>query len=263
MNPTLTPELIAGLSLFALVSSLTPGPNNMMLLASGANFGFRRTLPHLMGVSVGFIVLLAIVGLGLGAVFAAYPPLHTVLQVMGGLYLVWLAWKIGTAKGIGGGGDGSGRPMSFLQAAAFQWVNPKAWAMALGAATTYAPQQHYVANILVVSLLFGAINLPCCGSWATLGTVMRRFLTRPGVLRMFNLVMAALLLASLYPVVGELAHAFAAAPRSGAQVHPGNDLRRGAVGLAQGFVSPAVESAAEGAGGSARLQILMETPHPE
>ena len=200
----LTPELLAGLCLFALATSLTPGPNNMMLLASGANFGFRLTLPHLLGVSLGFVLLVWIVGLGLGAVFAAFPPLHTVLQVLGGLYLVYLAWKIGTAKGIGTGKGEAGRPMTFAQAAAFQWVNPKAWTMALGAATTYAPRAQYVVNILVVGLVFGAINLPCCGSWATLGTLMRRFLSRPGILRAFNLVMAALLLASLYPVVGEL-----------------------------------------------------------
>ena len=200
----LTPELLAGLCLFALATSLTPGPNNMMLLASGANFGFRLTLPHLLGVSMGFVLLVWIVGLGLGAVFAAYPPLHTVLQVLGGLYLVYLAWKIGTATGIGAGTGEAGQPMTFAQAAAFQWVNPKAWTMALGAATTYAPRAHYVVNILIVGLVFGVINLPCCGSWATLGTVMRRFLSRPGILRAFNAVMAALLLASLYPVAAEL-----------------------------------------------------------
>ncbi|HTK34888.1 MAG TPA: LysE family translocator [Caulobacteraceae bacterium] len=203
---SLSPVLLAGLSLFALVSSLTPGPNNMMLLASGANFGLRRTIPHLMGVSLGFVLLVWIVGLGLGAVFAAWPPLHAVLQILGGLYLAYLAWKIATASGIGGGASAA-RPMTFLQAAAFQWVNPKAWAMALGATTTYAPQQHYVANILVVGAVFGAINMPCVALWASLGTVMRRFLSRPGILRLFNYGMAALLLISLYPVVGELMRA--------------------------------------------------------
>jgi threonine/homoserine/homoserine lactone efflux protein len=148
-----------------------------------------------------------IVGLGLGAVFAAYPPLHTVLQILGGLYLLYLAWKIGSAKGVGTGKGDTGKPMTFLQAAAFQWVNPKGWAMALGATTTYAPRQHYVANVLVVGLVFGAINLPSVSFWTTLGTVMRRFLDRPGVLRAFNLTMAALLILSLYPVVGELMRA--------------------------------------------------------
>ena len=127
------------------------------------------------------------------------------LQVAGGLYLVYLAWKIATAKGIGSG-QSTGRPMTFLAAVAFQWVNPKAWAMALGATTTYAPPAHYVVNILIVGAVFGAINMPCVGAWASLGTVMRRFLDRPGVLLAFNWTMAVLLLVSLYPVVGELIH---------------------------------------------------------
>ena len=257
----LTPELIAGLSLFALATSLTPGPNNMMLLASGANFGFRRSVPHLLGVALGFVVLVVVVGLGLGAIFTAWPALHAALQVLGGLYLLYLAWKIGASYGIGGGGTGPARPLTFLQAAAFQWVNPKGWAMALGATATYAPREHYVANILVVGLVFGCINLPSVGCWTTLGTVMRRFLDRPGVLRAFNLTMAALLVASLYPVAGELVQAWRAA--SGPKVEPAHDLRGGAVGLAKGLIRPAVEGAPERPGGSARLQILMEATHAE
>jgi threonine/homoserine/homoserine lactone efflux protein len=201
--PSLTLELLLGLCVFALATSLTPGPNNTMLLASGANFGLKRSIPHALGVSAGFLILLISVGLGLGALFAAWPPLHTGLQVVGSLYLVYLAWKIATTKGIGAG-EAGGRPMSFLAAVAFQWVNPKAWAMALGAVTAYAPPQHYVANVVIVGLVFAAINLPCIGLWTGLGVVMRRFLDRPGVLRLFNVAMALLLLASLYPVVKDL-----------------------------------------------------------
>ena len=199
----LTPELLAALALFAFVSSITPGPNNTMLMASGANFGFRASIPHLLGVSGGFFVLVVAVGLGLGGLFSAYPELHDILSAAGGLYLLWLAWKIATSKGMATSG-GSGRPQTFLQAAAFQWVNPKAWAMALGAVTANAPREHYVANILAVSLIFVAINLPCVMSWTGFGVGLRRFLDKPAVLRGFNIVMALLLVASLVPLALEL-----------------------------------------------------------
>ena len=200
---SLTPELLAALALFAFVSSITPGPNNTMLMASGANFGFRASIPHMMGVSGGFLLLVVAVGLGLGGLFAAYPELHDVLAVAGGLYLLWLAWKIATSSGLGAGEAGA-RPQTFLQAAAFQWVNPKAWAMALGAVTAYAPRDGYVANILVVSVIFTAINLPCVASWTGFGVGLRRFLDRPAVLRAFNVGMALLLVLSLLPVALEL-----------------------------------------------------------
>ena len=200
---SLTPELLAALALFAFVSSITPGPNNTMLMASGANFGFRASIPHMIGVSGGFLLLVVAVGLGLGGLFAAYPELHDVLAVAGGLYLLWLAWKIAISSGLGTGEAGA-RPQTFLQAAAFQWVNPKAWAMALGAVTAYAPRDGYVANILVVSVIFTAINLPCVASWTGFGVGLRRFLDRPAVLRAFNVGMALLLVLSLLPVALEL-----------------------------------------------------------
>lgn len=200
---SMTPELIAALALFAVVSSITPGPNNTMLMASGANFGFRATIPHALGVSLGFFVLVMAVGLGLGGLFKAYPILHDILSVVGGAYLLWLAWKVATSKGMGVGKAGAA-PQTFLQAAAFQWVNPKAWAMALGAVTAYAPSQNYAANILVVSAIFTAINLPCVSIWTGFGVGLRRFLDRPAVLRTFNIAMALLLVASLVPLFLEL-----------------------------------------------------------
>ncbi len=194
----LSPQLTAALAMFAFVSSITPGPNNTMLMASGANFGFRATGPHLAGVALGFAFMIAAVGLGLGGVFAAFPQLHAVLAVAGGLYMLWLAWKIATAKGIGGGPSVS-RPMTFWQAAAFQWVNPKAWAMALSAVTTYAPKENYAVNVVLVSLVFFAVNGPCVATWTGFGVGMRRFLDRPAALRAFNVTMAVLLVASLAP----------------------------------------------------------------
>ena len=208
----MSPDLFAAFVLFAAVSSITPGPNNTMLLASGANFGLARTLPHLIGVSAGFLLLLLCVGLGLGGLFAAWPPLHGVLQTAGALYLIYLAWKIGTAKGLGGEAAQS-RPFSFWQAVAFQWVNPKAWAMALGAMTTYAPKTGYVAGVLEISAVFAVVNLPCLFVWAGSGVALRRFLNRPAVLRAFNVAMAVLLLASLYPTVAGWAEALIAIGR--------------------------------------------------
>lgn len=195
-------ELLAALALFAFVSSITPGPNNTMLLASGANFGIRRSLPHMLGVWIGFMVLILSCGLGLGALFAAFPPLHAALKLAGGLYLLWLAWKIARSDGIGGGAS-SAQPMTFLQAAAFQWVNPKAWAMAIGAVATYAPRDHYLVGIVLVTLVSGTVNLPAIAVWMALGTAIRRFLDRPKTLRAFNWTMAALLVASLYPLAAE------------------------------------------------------------
>ena len=197
----MTAQLLLAFVLFAFATAGTPGPNNMMLLASGANFGFRRTAPQILGISAGLGVMVAAMGLGLGGVFRAFPVLHEVLKWVGGGYMLWLAWKIATAKGISERGAGS-KPMTFLQAAGFQWVNPKAWAMALTAATTYMPDGSTVA-VFFVAGTFMLVGAPCSAAWAGFGLGMRRFLDRPPVLRAFNLTMAALLVASLYPLVVE------------------------------------------------------------
>ncbi|MBP6015050.1 MAG: LysE family translocator [Alphaproteobacteria bacterium] len=192
--------MLLALAAFCFVSSITPGPNNMMLLASGANFGFRRTLPHMLGVSLGFAAMVFAVGMGLGSVFTAYPPLYDVLRVAAIIYMLWLAWRIATANGLGDGGDAA-RPMTFLEAVAFQWINPKAWAMALGATAAFVTPEAFVAGVAIVTVVFAAINLPCIASWAGFGVVLRRFLDRPRALRAFNVTMAVLLVASLYPMV--------------------------------------------------------------
>ena len=192
-------ELILALAAFAFVSSITPGPNNLMLMASGANYGFRRTLPHMLGVGLGFMVMLLLVGLGLIQVFDAYPVSYTVLKVVSAAYLLFLAWKIATAAAQNSS-EQNGRPFTFLQAAAFQWVNPKAIAMAFTAITVYAPSRDLSA-VLVVALVFGGINFPCVSSWTVLGQQMKRFLMAPWRLRAFNIVMAVLLLGSLIPML--------------------------------------------------------------
>ncbi|CAN5897315.1 LysE family translocator [soil metagenome] len=201
---SLTPQLLAALTLFAFVNSITPGPNNTMLMASGANFGFRATVPHLCGVAIGFGVMVAAVGLGLGGLFIAFPGLHEILAIVGCLYMICLAWKIANAKGIAAGQAG-GKPQTFWQAAAFQWVNPKAWAMAVGAITTYAPAEHYNLNVLLVALVFLSVNAPSVAIWTGFGVALRRFLDRPSVMKTFNITMAVLLLASLIPLAMEFA----------------------------------------------------------
>ena len=195
----MTFDAFLALALFAFVSSATPGPNNLMLMASGANFGFRRTVPHMLGVGLGFVVMVVLVGVGLIQVFDAYPISHTILKAVSVLYLLFLAWKIATAAPVASGGS-KGTPMTFLQAAAFQWVNPKAWSMALTAVTVYSPGRGLWA-IAAVALVFGVINLPSVSTWTMLGQGMARLLTKRTRLRAFNWTMAALLVASLYPVL--------------------------------------------------------------
>ncbi|MCL6283311.1 LysE family translocator [Ruegeria sp. 2012CJ41-6] len=184
---------------FAFVSSITPGPNNLMLMASGANFGFRRTIPHMLGVGIGFALMIALVGAGLLGLFDMFPLSYAILKTCSVVYLLYLAWKIATAAPVDRQTE-AGTPMRFLQAVAFQWVNPKAWAMALTAISIYAPDRSIPA-ILLVAAIFGAINLPCISSWTVLGQQLARILRYPRQLRIFNGVMAALLVASLYPVL--------------------------------------------------------------
>ncbi|MBB96807.1 MAG: hypothetical protein CML68_19690 [Rhodobacteraceae bacterium] len=195
----MTHELFAALALFAFVSSITPGPNNLMLMASGANFGFRRTVPHMLGIGIGFTLMVLLVGVGLARVFTAFPVLHQVLKVVSIAYLLYLAWKIAHAAPVAGAGA-EGRPMTFLQAAAFQWVNPKAWTMAVTATTVYAPSQTIPAMALV-ALVFGAVNLPSVSTWTLAGQQLARWLTSPARLAAFNWTMAALLVGSLIPVL--------------------------------------------------------------
>ncbi|UVL00316.1 LysE family translocator [Pseudomonas sp. B21-048] len=200
---TLSLDLLLGFALFALVTSITPGPNNTMLLASGVNFGFNRTIPHMLGVTCGFFVLVVAVGFGLGAVFQTYPLLYTTLRYVGAAYLLYLAWKIAHSGPVAEDEQGEGKPISYLGAAAFQWVNPKAWIMAIGAISTYTPMQGYFTNVIVIAAVFALINLPSVSVWAGCGTLLRNVLRDRRWLRLFNWGMALLLVASLYPLLLE------------------------------------------------------------
>jgi threonine/homoserine/homoserine lactone efflux protein len=197
----MTAEILLALLGFAFVTSITPGPNNLMLLASGANFGLQRTLPHMLGIGAGVVVLVALTGIGAARLFDLWPPAETLLTAAGALWLCWLAWRIAHAAPPTQD-TASGRPLTFLQAAAFQWVNPKAWTMALTAVTLYAPDRS-LAAVLTVAAVFGAVNLPSVSLWAVLGLHVGRWLHTPTRLRIFNLTMAMLLLASLWPVLAK------------------------------------------------------------
>ncbi|SHM41300.1 LysE family translocator [Phytopseudomonas punonensis] len=200
----MTLELLLAFVAFAFVTSVTPGPNNMMLLASGVNFGLRRSVPHMLGISLGFMVLVMCVGFGLGQVFEQVPALYTVLRYVGAAYLLYLAWKIAGSGAPDSTAGERGKPFTFLQAAAFQWVNPKAWVMAIGAITTYTPQENFLVNVLLIAGLFALVNCPSVGLWTVAGSLLRNWLRNPRVLRAFNIGMAVMLVASLYPIFADM-----------------------------------------------------------
>ena len=196
-------QLTIAFIVFGAAMLFTPGPNNIMLMASGLNYGFRRTLPHVAGVTLGFSFLVAVIGLGLGAVFEAYPVLHTILKYAGTVYLVYLAVMIARSGPAETDNVGEGRPMTFLGAAMFQWINVKGWVIAVGAVTAYAAIAAYPLNIVMLSVLLFVIGLGSSLSWVVLGTSLQPLVRSPRAVRIFNIVMAMLLLASLYPVLKE------------------------------------------------------------
>ncbi|WP_374369412.1 LysE family translocator [Dongia sp.] len=196
-------ELVLTLVPFAISMAATPGPNNVLVAASATNFGLRRTLPSVFGVVLGFGLMILLVGLGLGQVLERFPLLHTGLKYAGAAYLLYLAWRIANA---GGGATASGgaaardtsRPPSFIEGALFQWVNPKAWIVALGAIATYTVAEISLAlQAMVIASVFVVVALPSVGAWALLGAGAARFLQTPRRLRAFNLAMASLLIFSI------------------------------------------------------------------
>lgn len=195
----MTTDIFFALALFAFSTVFTPGPNNLMLMSTGANFGLRRSVPHLTGVAYGFPLMILMIGVGVMQLFDAWPVSYVVLRVASVAYILWLAWKIATSappEDV----SSDARPLTFLQAAGFQWVNPKAWSMALGAITLYATSRDYSA-IVWVAATYAVIGTASALTWTVLGTGVRRLLTRPERLRIFNWIMAALLVASMIPVL--------------------------------------------------------------
>ena len=199
-------ESMLALMGFAFVTSITPGPSNLILLAASANFGFRRSLPLVLGLSLGFLCMLLIVGFGIGQVLRANEGLYTALKFLSLIYILWLAWKIARSSLLNSehGGTAS-RPVTFLQMALLQWVNPKAWAVALTVTVAYTTPANYGASLLMMTLVFGIVNLPSVSAWAVFGSVLRKILRNPVKVRAFNRLMAVMLVASMLPVVLNLA----------------------------------------------------------
>jgi threonine/homoserine/homoserine lactone efflux protein len=196
-------DLLVALVTFCVVTLFTPGPNNIMLMTSGLNFGAGRTVPHLFGVCLGFAAMVAGVGFGLGTLFQTWPALYPILKYAGATYLLYLAWKIANAGPVNTSDGTAGTPMTFLQAVAFQWVNPKAWVMAVGAISAYGAVATFPSNVLIMSSLYGVLGFASGTTWLGFGLALQRIIKNPANVRLFNIIMALLLVASLYPIFAE------------------------------------------------------------
>lgn len=197
----MTYQTILAIALFSFVGSVSPGPSNFMLLASGTNFGFRRTLPQIFGITIGFSSVLLAVGFGLGTLVHAYPPVGLLFKIAGSAYLLYLAWRIAMSRAVASGETAAARPLTFLESAAFQWVNPKAWVAALTAMAAYASDESPFLSVLAITLVIAIVNLPSVAVWAGFGMALRTFLTDPMRLKWFNIVMSLLLVATLWPLM--------------------------------------------------------------
>jgi threonine/homoserine/homoserine lactone efflux protein len=183
---------VPGLLTYLTVMSITPGPNNVMVTASGATFGYRATVPHILGIGTGAALQTALVCLGLGELFERFPVIHTGMAWVGAAYLLYMAWRLVGAQAVSG--KPATRPFTWPEAAAFQAVNPKAWVMAMTTAAVFLPRQgSVVLPTGLVALLFLLVNVPCVSVWALFGSTMRKLLERPGYRRTFNVTMSALL----------------------------------------------------------------------
>jgi threonine/homoserine/homoserine lactone efflux protein len=194
-------ELVAAMAMFAFVTSVTPGPNNMMLLASGVNFGVKRSLPHWLGVSLGHFLMLLLVGAGLERLLTAFPFVYQVMKVAGFAYLVYLAWGVARSGAPQRNGTEATQPIGFLGAAAFQWVNPKAWIMSIAYFSNYMPTDASLTFVVLTCMMFSAINFPSVGLWVWLGAKLEHHLQQDTLRKIFNWTMALLLVVSMIPVL--------------------------------------------------------------
>lgn len=201
---SLSLDLLMSVAAFAFVMSITPGPNNVIALTSGLNFGVRRSIPFCNGVALGFPAMLAILATGFKAVLLTAPWAFDVIRVAGIVYLLWMAWHIATAGHIDDGATTRSAPVTFLQGCALQWVNPKAWTIAIGALAAYAIADNFLPSVVAICVLFAVIAWPSTVVWALFGDFVKRWLSTPTRLRAFNVTMALLLVASLAPIVLQL-----------------------------------------------------------
>ncbi|MEY4296061.1 MAG: hypothetical protein RLY82_1749 [Pseudomonadota bacterium] len=203
----MTFDFLLAIFLFCFASCATPGPNNLMLLASGVNFGFKRTLPHMMGINFGFGVMVFLVGLGLAKLFDVYPALHAVMKWGSIAFMLYLSWKIATATAPQANTDKASevsQPMRWWQAAMFQWINPKGWVMGLSAISAYVPEQNGSASmphLTILAIMFVVVNIPVGMVWTLFGVRLRTWLADDTHRRWFNYGMAGTLVLSLMPMV--------------------------------------------------------------
>ncbi len=197
----MTYDLFIGLVVFAAIAAFTPGPNNTMLMASGINFGFRRTMPLIMGVMVGFPFMIGCIGLGLGKIFEIYPIIYTVMKYVGAGYMLWLAWKIATEKPAGDGVKDVGQPISFFQACALQWVNPKAWVMAVTSLSAYTMASSYYVGVGFVVAVAAVMGIGSATTWAMFGVGLKHILNDVRYFRIINVALGLSLAASLVPML--------------------------------------------------------------
>jgi threonine/homoserine/homoserine lactone efflux protein len=202
----MSPQTLAAALLFSLVMGFTPGPNNAMLAASGARFGIGRTLPHLAGVMIGFPVMVLLAGLGLASILLASPLLQLVMKIVSCAYLLWLAFQI--ARSASAKGGSGGKPLTFLQAAAFQWVNPKAWLMVVSAISAYTAGRglQLYLQVAIIAVICVIVTFLSTLTWAAFGAAIGRWLRAPLALHLFNLFMALLLMGSTIPILLEIWH---------------------------------------------------------
>ncbi|MDX5408080.1 MAG: LysE family translocator [Chromatiaceae bacterium] len=197
-------DLLLAVLFFAFSTTITPGPNNVMIMSSGVNYGIRASVPHWLGICLGFPLMVLLVGLGFGVVFERYPHLHQLIKVLGVAYLLWLAWRIASAepKAIE---QGKSKPFSFMQAALFQWINGKAWVMASGAIAAFTTVGGvYWVEVSIITAAFLLVAFPCVGAWLVFGAVLRKVLTNAVFQRLFNITMAIILVLSVVPVLIEI-----------------------------------------------------------
>jgi threonine/homoserine/homoserine lactone efflux protein len=202
----MNPDFFLAIGLFCFASCATPGPNNLLLLASGVNFGFRRTVPHMLGINFGFALMVLLVGLGLVQLFARFPPLHTAMKWGSVVFMLYLAWKIATAAAPKTSGDAQAKrkPMRWWQAALFQWVNPKGWAMGVSAIATHVPllgSKPSMPHLLALALMYFVVNVPVSIGWTLFGVRLRSWLANDTHRRWFNHGMASVLVLSLLPML--------------------------------------------------------------
>ena len=198
------PELMAAFTLFTVVAAITPGPNNLMVLASGVNFGWRKSIPHVLGVVAGFPSVAIILAIGLGDVLEANPDIHRFVRWPGVLFILYLAWNIATARDIGSAPLRS-RPLTFIEAWLFQWINPKAVVVILSTFVVYTSSEYPIfGQVMVIALVYAISAAGATMTWLFLGVNLKKILKKSSHLRWFNLTMALLLIVAVLPIIFEV-----------------------------------------------------------